>query len=62
MRMGKGGWLLNLFPSFSWQEDGDSSCQLSLGAFLDVCSQHSQIGSTSLEAEAVGECNRDFQF
>lgn len=28
-------WLLNPFPSFSWQEDGDSSCQLSLGAFLD---------------------------
>lgn len=32
---GEGDWLLNLFLPFSWQEDGDSSCQLSLGAFLD---------------------------
>lgn len=27
----------------------------------DVCSQHSLVGFTSLEAEAVGECDRDIQ-
>lgn len=27
----------------------------------DVCSQHSQIGCTSLEAEVMGECDRDIQ-